>query len=50
MSKTPRQVDNGPSQHMSVKERSLKAFCNSALLVFFKRPFNLCHNHVKHIR
>lgn len=39
-----------PSQHISVKECSLKAFCSAALLVFFKRPFNLCHNHFKHIR
>lgn len=35
MSKKPRQVDNGPSQHMSAKECSLRAFCTSALLVFF---------------
>lgn len=46
----PRQVDNGPSRHMPVNECSLKAFCSAALLVFFKRPFNLCHNHFKHIR
>lgn len=35
MSKKPRQVDNGPSRQVSAKECSLRAFCSSALLVFF---------------
>lgn len=50
MSKKPRQVDNGPSQHMSAKECSLRAFCTSALLVFFNACLTSVKNHLKRVR
>lgn len=50
MSEKPRRVDNGPSQYMSAKECSLRAFCSSALWGLFQRLYNLCQNHFKCVR